>query len=123
MLTDTIAFWVKNKLVAGPFPSVPMKNFRCNPLMAVPQKNKVRPVLNLSAPAGASFNEAVNPDSLQKLGMSSAREFGYEILRAGQGATFAKYNLSDAFKIIPGHPSQWRLGYLGFLGWVNSSMM
>ena len=90
MLTDTIAHWVKNKLVAGPFQRPPLRNFRSNPLMAVKQKNKIRPVLNLSAPVGASFNEAVNPDSLRKLSMSTAKEFGYEILRAGRGAEIAK---------------------------------
>ena len=116
LLTDTIAAWVKNKVVAGPFPSSPLNFFRCNPLMAVKQKNKVRPILNLSAPAGASFNDAVNPDSLRKLTMSSAKEFGFELLRAGRWAEMAKFDLSDAFKIIPGHPEQWALFGFAWLG-------
>ena len=40
MLTDTIAHWVKNKMVAGPFRKPPLNNFRVNPLMAVTQKQK-----------------------------------------------------------------------------------
>ena len=48
--------------------------------------------------------------------MSSAGEFGYKILSAGRGATFAKNDLSNAFKIIPGHPSQWRLFGFSWLG-------
>ena len=31
MLTDTIAHWVKNKMVAGPFRKPPLNNFRINP--------------------------------------------------------------------------------------------
>ena len=31
MLTDTIAHWVKNKMVAGPFRKPPLNNFRVNP--------------------------------------------------------------------------------------------
>ena len=48
MLTDTIAHWVKNKMVAGPFRKPPLNNFRVNPLMAVKQKTKVSPILNLT---------------------------------------------------------------------------
>jgi len=59
MMTDTIAYWVKNKMVAGPFKAPPFSEFRENPLMAVPQKQKVRPVLNLSAPKGRSLNDAI----------------------------------------------------------------
>ncbi len=55
MLTDTIAHWVKTGMVAGPFEAPPLSGFRCNPLMAVAQKTKVRPVLNLSAPLGGVF--------------------------------------------------------------------
>ena len=46
LLTDTIAQWVKNKMVAGPFDKAPLENYRVNPLMAVQQKNKVHPILN-----------------------------------------------------------------------------
>ena len=60
LLTDTIAQWVKNKMVAGPFDEPPLANFRVNPLMAVQQKTKVRPILNLSAPKKFSFNDAVD---------------------------------------------------------------
>ena len=62
-------------MVAGPFDSPPLENFRVNPLMAVKQKNKVRPILNLSAPKIFSFNDAVIENSLRKLEMSSAALF------------------------------------------------
>jgi len=49
-LTDTVAHWIKEDFVAGPFEKAPLKNFRVNPLMTIEQKNKIRPVLNLSSP-------------------------------------------------------------------------
>ncbi len=112
MMTDNIAHWVRQKFVAGPFKQPPFKSFRVNALMAVAQKTKIRPVLNLSAPGGTSFNDAVRPEAVRKLEMSSARQFGHEVVRAGKGAIIAKYDICDAFKLIPGTPDQWR--YFGF---------
>ena len=59
-MTDAIGTWVKKKFMAGPYHKAPIKGFRVNPLMAVVQRTKVRPILNLSLPKGASFNEAVD---------------------------------------------------------------
>ena len=106
LLTDTIGHWVKNKMVAGPFDKPPFKNFRSNPLMAVQQKTKVRPILNLSAPKNFSFNDAVNEHRVRKLIMSSASLFAKALKRAGKGALMAKYDICDAYKQILGHPSQ-----------------
>lgn len=89
MLTDNIAYWVKTRVVAGPYRKPPITGFQTNPLMAVQQKDKVRPILNLSAPKGLSFNDAVHEQNLKKLGMSSARLFGQAIKRAGRNAVIA----------------------------------
>ncbi len=115
-LTDNIANWVKKGLVAGPFKKPPFRDFRVNPLMAVRQKNKVRPILNLSAPKGSSFNDAVDPMRLKKLRMSSARMFADAVTRAGRHAIFAKYDISDAYKLIAGHKSQWKFFGFKWLG-------
>ena len=115
-LTDNIAKWVSQGVVAGPFKRKPLKNFRVNPLMAVPQKNKIRPILNLSAPRGQSFNDAVEMLKLKKLRMSSARLFSEEIAKKGKGAVFAKYDISDAYKLISGHASQWNCFGFKWLG-------
>ena len=108
MMTDNIAHWVKKKFVAGPYRRRPYRQFRVNPLMAVRQRNKVRPVLNLSAPRGESFNDAVHEPSLKRLTMSTAKQFGQAVRRAGKNAVMAKYDISDAYKLIPGRKSQWR---------------
>jgi hypothetical protein len=116
MMTDTIASWVKKGVVAGPFAKKPLENFRVNPLMAVAQKDKVRPILNLSSPKNRSFNDAVKETAIAKLEMSSAKIFGEEIFRHGPGAVFAKYDIKDAYKLIPGDPDQWQCFGFRWLG-------
>jgi len=106
-ITDTIADWVSKGFVAGPFEQPPMENFRCNPIMAVIQPAKIRPVLNMSAPAGQSYNEAINEAQLPKLNMSTARDFSYSAAAAGKGAKMSKLDLKDAYKNIPCHPALW----------------
>ena len=70
--TDVLAWWVKKGYVAGPFTAPPLKNFRTNAMMAVEQRNKIRIIMNLSAPEGSSFNDAINESALEKVSMSSA---------------------------------------------------
>ena len=98
----------KTGVMAGPYRKKPLENFRVNPLMAVLQKDKVRPILNLSVPKGASFNDAVKEQTLKKLGMSSASLFGQAIRRAGKNAVMAKSDIKDAYKLIPGREKHWR---------------
>ena len=65
--------------------------------MAVKQKTKVRPILNLSAPKQASFNDFVNENHIRKLEMSSAAKFDNAVKLCGKGALMAKYNIRDAY--------------------------
>jgi len=116
ILTDTIGHWVKSKMVAGPYRKKPFKDFRINPLMAVVQKSKVRPILNLSSPKDSSFNDAVNEFCIKKLEMSSAKLFSQTIFTAGKNSIMTKSDICDAYKIIPGHPSQWKCFGFKWLG-------
>jgi hypothetical protein len=84
-MTDTIATWVKKGFVAGPWP-----------------------ILNLSAPLGSSFNDAVNVNALRKLITCSPHIFGQALLKAGLNATFTKLDVSDAYKLVPCSPEDWR---------------
>ena len=108
LITDTIANWINQKFVAGPFDHPPDKKFRANPIIAVEQKSKIRPVLNLSAPEKKSYNDGIKPHTLRKLKMSSAKLFGYAIKKAGKGAKMYKYDICDAYKLIPTAPHTWR---------------
>jgi len=115
-LTDTVADWVQKKYVAGPFDNPPLFNFRVNPLMAVAQPGKIRPILNLSAPLGRSLNEDIDESTIPKIFMTTARDFAFNLHEAGFYAKFSKFDLTDAYKIIPAHPASWRLHGFQWLG-------
>ena len=83
-VTDTVAHWVKSGFAAGPFDSPPLSKFRVNSLAAVPQDGKVRPVINVSEPEGFSFNDNVDKNKLEKVKMTSARNFGYSLKNCGK---------------------------------------
>ena len=101
MLTDTIASWVKEKIVAGPFMNPPLGRFRCNSLMTVRRNGKVRPVLNVSSPAGSSLNDNVTEAGPERVEMSSTKQFGSSILTAGRHAVMSKFDTKNAYKIVP----------------------
>ena len=108
-MTDTIGAWVKKKIVSGPFKEPPLDSFRVNPLMAIVQHGKLRPILNVSEPAGRSFNDNIDKDKLEKVYMSSAKDFGHSLCKAGSSAIFSKFDLSDAYKNIPAKTEDLRL--------------
>jgi len=66
MMTDTIAYWVKKRFDLGPFDNPPYKNMCLSPLMASKHKNKIRPILNLSAPKGNSVNDMMQDYKFRK---------------------------------------------------------
>jgi hypothetical protein len=107
---------VKSGFVAGPFSSPPYSNFRTNALHAVEQHDKIRPVLNLSAPENKSYNDALNKFCLPKAVMTSARLFSYSLLRAGRNAIFSKFDQKTAYKNVPQHPNLWPLQGFCWLG-------
>jgi hypothetical protein len=100
-VTETIATWIEKKFVSGPFDTPPLKNFRVNPLSAIDQGTKIRPVLDVSAPKGASLNDNMNELCIEKVFMSSARKFSFSLYDCGRGAIMSKFDFVDAFKIIP----------------------
>ena len=89
--------------------SPPLREFRSNPLMAIVQPGKIRPVLNMSVPKDKSVNDAIEESKLRKITMSTARKVSYAILAAGRHCTLSKYDLKDAYKNIPCHPAALRL--------------
>jgi hypothetical protein len=115
-VTDCVATWVKSGFAAGPFKTPPLKNFRCNSLMAVPQDNKVRPVLNVSSPKGRSMNDNIDLTKLETVRMTSAKAFGYSICEAGEGAIMSKFDIVAAYKQMPAKLEDYRLQ--GFR-WLN----
>ena len=116
LVTDTIGMWVKKRFASGPFDSPPLPCFIVNPLIAIEQHGKVRPVLNVSEPEGSSLNDNINKHGIEKVYMSSAKDFGYCLRKAGVSANFSKFDLSDAYKNVPCQSSDFRLQGFSWLG-------
>ena len=116
LLTDKIVTWIREGYVAGPFESAPMPGFRANPLIAVARNNKVRPVINMSGPKGRSFNDNLDKSKIEKVNMTTARQFSYTLKEAGKGAKFSKFDIVDAYKLIPAKPSDYKLQGFTWLG-------
>jgi hypothetical protein len=64
-------------------------------------KREVRPVLNVSGPAGHSFNGCVDSSKREKVKMDAAGSFIYKLREADKGACMDKTDLTDAFKSMP----------------------
>jgi len=114
--TDTLAWWIRQGYVSGPFAAPPLPDFRTNAMMAVAQKNKIRIIMNFSAPEGESYNDAIDESALEKVSMSSARLFGYSVMDCGTGAKMWKFDMVDAYKTIPSAQSDLRLQGFSWLG-------
>ncbi len=114
--TDALAGWLKKCFVAGSFAISPYKDQRINSMIAVEQKNKVRIVMNLSGPKGASFNDAVDENRLEKVVKSTARQYGYSLIECGVGARQWKWDMEDAYKNMQAALEDCRLQGFTWLG-------
>ena len=94
----------------------PLAEFRVNPLIAVAQSGKVRPVLDVSRPEGKSLNSAVEDLLLEKVKMTSAKEFGDLLLKTGKDSIFSKTDLVAAYKQVPCKVENLRLQGFKWLG-------
>jgi hypothetical protein len=115
-LTEAVKNWVAGGVVAGPFKTPPLPGFRANCIMAVARKEKIRPVVNLSSPKGASFNDNINKLAVMKVRMSAAAQFGQSVRAAGPGARITKLDMKDAYKLVPAKTSDYRLQGFEWLG-------
>jgi hypothetical protein len=113
MLSDKLAPWVEAKIVCGPFIYQPFPGFRSNSIAAIEKNGSVRPIINMSRPEGFSFNDNLLENRLEKVHMGTSCDFGYALKEAGKGSLMSKYDLRDAYKLIPAKPGDWRLQ--GFL--------
>jgi hypothetical protein len=100
-VNDTVAWWVKSGFACGPFKNPPLKNIRVNPMLAIDQGKKIRPVLNISEPKPLSYNSNVNEKMLEKVVMSTAKKFSYSAAECGYNSVMIKTDFVDAYKIIP----------------------
>ena len=81
------------RLMISPFGVIPKHH----------QPNKRRLIVDLSAPEGHSINDAINAShcSIKYALVDDAAEI---ICHLGTGTLMAKFNLRDAYRVIPVHP-------------------
>ncbi len=99
--TDQLVTMIKKGYVSGPFLKSPFDNARINSLFVVEQTDKYRPILNLSAPEGNSFNEAIIDNKMTKVIMSSPALVAKKLYSIGKGAYLSKIDHQSAYKLVP----------------------
>ena len=118
--TDAIASMVQLGFISGPFDSDPFKSTggsKISGLMAVEKPDgSIRPVLNLSAPKGSSFNDGVDENLLFKARMCSAKMFCSVLWSAGARSTLIKKDQKNAYKYVPTQMNQLYLQAFSWLG-------
>jgi hypothetical protein len=85
-------------------------------MIAAQQKGKIRLIMNMSGPKGHSFNDFVDELSLEKVSMSSAKQFGFSVIDCGRHARMWKWDWDAAYKNCPTHPDDFRLQGFKWLG-------
>ncbi|XP_040285981.1 uncharacterized protein LOC120999169 [Bufo bufo] len=97
----------------GPFTSSPFSSWRTNPIGIAVHKysNKKRMIIDLSAPHSSfvpSINALIPADefSLQYVKIDDAIQ---TIISTGSNAWLSKTDITNAFKLLPMHPSLWHL--------------
>ncbi len=113
---------VNKGFMIGPFDDPSFPDYRINLIGIATRKysGKKCLIIDLSAPhndAAQSVNSLIPlaPFSLFYATIDDAIKF---IKKAGRGAWLAKADISDAFKVMPLHPSQW---HLFCVKWRNKS--
>ena len=104
---------VGERYIIGPFRSPPFPVFRISPIGVATRKysGKKRLIFDMSAPRSGPFpsiNSLIPPEpfSLHYATVDHAIRL---IKLHGPGAWLSKADITDAFKIVPIHPSQWHL--------------
>ena len=87
--------------ILGPFQTPPLPNFRTSGLGLVPKHDGGwRIIYHLSAPAGHSVNDFIDPFTYS-LSYCSIDDAYTIINKLGPGALLSKIDLKDAFRLIP----------------------
>ncbi|XP_034562822.1 uncharacterized protein LOC117829305 [Notolabrus celidotus] len=104
---------VEKGYMLGPFSNSPFSVFRISPIGVATRKysRKKRLIVDLSAPRNSSvpsINSLIPPEPFS-LSYATVDNAVTMIRTAGVGAWLGKADITDAFKVLPLHPSQWHL--------------
>ena len=96
--------------LVGPLPPPAAEGVQVSPLGLIPkpQSNKWCLIVYLSAPAGASVNDGICPETCF-LSYASVDDAVAIIQHLGWGAELVKMDLKDAYCVVPVHPQDHQL--------------
>ena len=96
--------------LVGPLPPPAAEGVQVSPLglVPMPQSNKWHLIVNLSAPAGATVNDDICPETCF-LSYASVNDAVAIIQHLGWGAELVKMDLKDAYRVVPVHPQDHQL--------------
>ncbi|XP_068110929.1 toll-like receptor 7 [Hyperolius riggenbachi] len=105
--------------VAGPFTDCPLDGLIVSPLGVVPKKEpgSFRLIHHLSFPKGSSVNDGLSGQDTSVVYTSFDVALRW-VRKLGQGSLLAKTDIESAFRLLPVHPSSFRL--LGIV-WEGSA--
>lgn len=108
--------------ISGPYEQLPFDKYRVSPIGVVEGKYslKKRIIVDLSAPHNNINQPSVN-DLIDKkdcsLNYVKIDDAIRQIVKCGKGAKLCKTDISDAFKLVPIHPSQYHLFCISWKGY------
>ena len=94
------------RLAPNDMAAVTTLGLQISPCGVIPKCNrpdKWRLIVNLSAPLGASTNDAIDSE-LSSVAYASIDDAGHMINLLGQGCLLAKFDLQEAYRAVPVHP-------------------
>ena len=112
-VTDTLKQEVESGHIVGPFTSPPFEEYRVSPIGVAEHKfsKKKRLILDLSSPHDSNDTPSIN-DCI------SSSEYSMKFVKIddairiiqflGKGAWLTKFDIKNAFRILPIAPHQWR---------------
>lgn len=105
---------VDKGFLCGPFDKLPFESYRVSPIGVAKGKysGKPRLIVDLSSPHDDDMHPSVNElIDKEKCPLSYVRiDDAINIIQSlGRHTTMCKTDISDAFKLIPIHPSQWHM--------------
>ncbi len=118
---------VSTSRVAGPFDSQPVQSLRTHPLGLVPKPNQAWRYIydhSMEDPSGLSVNNQV-PENRRRVKYTLFQEVIQNIVKMGRNTQLFKTDIRSAFRLLPLHPSQYRLTgiYFAQKWWIDKTLV
>ena len=104
IIADYLSSEVAKGRMLGPFPVSSIPDIQINRIGVIPKKTpgKWRLITDLSFPHGKSVNDGINPDTTT-LTYMRVDDVAHQVTMLGKGASMAKVDIEEAYRLIPIH--------------------